>query len=57
VAGEIRFGDIPNCIETALDRVGSSNLSLDAVRAADRSARDAARAFVVERAARPTRST
>ena len=57
VAGEIRFGDIPNCIETALDRVGSSNLSLDAVRAADRSARDAARAFVVDRAARPTRST
>ncbi|MBV9408735.1 MAG: 1-deoxy-D-xylulose-5-phosphate reductoisomerase [Candidatus Eremiobacteraeota bacterium] len=57
VAGEIRFGDIPNCIETALDRVGSTNSSLDAVRAADRSARDVARAFVVERAARPTRSS
>ncbi len=50
VGGEIRFGEIAACIESALERVGSSNLSLDAVRAADRSARDAARAFVVERA-------
>jgi 1-deoxy-D-xylulose-5-phosphate reductoisomerase len=58
VAGEIRFGDIPVCIETALGRVGRSNLSLDAVREADRLARDAARAFVVERApAGPARST
>lgn len=58
VSGEIRFGDIPVCIETALRRVGSTNLSLAAVREADRSARDAARAFVVERsAAGPARST
>jgi 1-deoxy-D-xylulose-5-phosphate reductoisomerase len=54
VAENIRFGDIPICIETTLERVGSTNLSLDAVREADRSARDAARAFIVERAtARP----
>jgi 1-deoxy-D-xylulose-5-phosphate reductoisomerase len=53
-ASNIRFGDIPVCIETVLNRVGTSNLSLDAVREADRSARDAARAFVVERTtARP----
>ncbi|MBV8370330.1 MAG: 1-deoxy-D-xylulose-5-phosphate reductoisomerase [Candidatus Eremiobacteraeota bacterium] len=55
-AGEIRFGEIAPCIETALDRVGTSNLSLEAVRDADRSARDEARAFVVERTARPSRS-
>jgi 1-deoxy-D-xylulose-5-phosphate reductoisomerase len=54
VAENIRFGDIPVCIETTLERVGSTNLTLDAVREADRSARDAARAFIVERAtARP----
>ncbi|GAC1578533.1 MAG: 1-deoxy-D-xylulose-5-phosphate reductoisomerase [Candidatus Elarobacter sp.] len=57
VAGDIRFGDIPVCIETALDRVGRSDLSLDAVRAADRLARDIARAFVVDHIARPSRST
>ncbi len=58
VDGRIRFGDIPVCIETALDGVSSGTLSLDAVRQADRSARDAARAFVVERAtAGPARST
>jgi 1-deoxy-D-xylulose-5-phosphate reductoisomerase len=55
-AGEIRFGEIPLCIETVLNRVGNSNLSLEAVRDADRSARDEARAFVVERTARPSRS-
>ena len=49
VAGEIRFGEIAVCIETALERVDTSNVSLDAVREADRSARDAARAFVVDR--------
>jgi 1-deoxy-D-xylulose-5-phosphate reductoisomerase len=56
VAGHIRFGEIPVCIETALGRVDTINtdLSLAAVREADRSARDAARAFVVERTtARP----
>jgi 1-deoxy-D-xylulose-5-phosphate reductoisomerase len=54
VAGHIRFGEIPVCIETALDRVDTTNLSLAAVREADRSGRDAARAFVVERTtARP----
>ncbi|HEY4441658.1 MAG TPA: 1-deoxy-D-xylulose-5-phosphate reductoisomerase, partial [Candidatus Elarobacter sp.] len=46
VAGTLRFGRIPACIETALERVGRSQLSLDAVRAADRAAREAARAFV-----------
>ncbi|HEV3087069.1 MAG TPA: hypothetical protein VGX96_07550, partial [Candidatus Elarobacter sp.] len=56
-SGEIRFGEIAVCIETALNRVGKSNLSLEAVRVADRSARDEARAFVVERTARPSRST
>lgn len=50
VEGEIRFGDIAACIETTLAGVGTSNLSLDAVREADRSARAAARAFVAARA-------
>ncbi|HEY0613421.1 MAG TPA: hypothetical protein VGC96_02225, partial [Candidatus Elarobacter sp.] len=54
VAGNLRFGEIAACIETALQRVDSTNVSLAAVREADRSARDAARAFVVERTtARP----
>ncbi|HEX3549110.1 MAG TPA: 1-deoxy-D-xylulose-5-phosphate reductoisomerase [Candidatus Elarobacter sp.] len=54
VAGDIRFGDIPVCIENALSRVDRDNVSLDSVRRADRAARDAARAFVVERTtARP----
>ncbi|HEY0384161.1 MAG TPA: 1-deoxy-D-xylulose-5-phosphate reductoisomerase [Candidatus Elarobacter sp.] len=57
VAGEIRFGDIPVCIETALERVDTVNISLDAVREADRLARDAARAFVVERLTEASRST
>jgi 1-deoxy-D-xylulose-5-phosphate reductoisomerase len=57
VAGDIRFGDIPVCIETALERVDRVNISLDAVREADRLARDVARAFVVERSAEVTRST
>lgn len=57
VAGDIRFGEIPVCIETALERVGRSNLSLDAVRDADRSARDEARAFVVHRKTGASRST
>jgi 1-deoxy-D-xylulose-5-phosphate reductoisomerase len=53
VAGNIRFGDIAVCIETVLDRVDTTNVSLAAVREADRSARDAARAFVVERTTAP----
>ena len=57
VAGEIRFGEIPVCIETALGGVDNTNLSLASVRAADRSAREIARAFVVDRTARPSRST
>jgi len=57
VAGDIRFTDIPVCIETALGRVDTTNISLDAVRDADRLARDEARAFVVERAAEASRST
>jgi len=50
VEGEIGFTDIARCIETALSRVGTTDLSLDAVRAADRSGREAARAFVADRA-------
>jgi len=57
VEGRIRFGDIPVCIETALERVDRTNISLDAVRDADRLARDEAHAFVVERAAAASRST
>jgi 1-deoxy-D-xylulose-5-phosphate reductoisomerase len=49
VAGNIRFGEIPVCIENALTRVEHHQVSLENVRAADRSARDAARAFVVDR--------
>ncbi|MDP9167816.1 MAG: 1-deoxy-D-xylulose-5-phosphate reductoisomerase, partial [Actinomycetota bacterium] len=57
VAGDIRFGDIPVCIETALARVDRLDICLDAVRDADRLARDVAHAFVVERSAEVTRST
>ncbi|HEX3464024.1 MAG TPA: 1-deoxy-D-xylulose-5-phosphate reductoisomerase [Candidatus Elarobacter sp.] len=54
VAGKIPFGEIAVCIENALDRVEHREVSLETVREADRSARDTARAFVVERtAARP----
>jgi 1-deoxy-D-xylulose-5-phosphate reductoisomerase len=56
VAGEIRFGEIAPCIETALAGVGSIQLSLEAVRAADRSAREIARAFVARRTAGVQRS-
>jgi 1-deoxy-D-xylulose-5-phosphate reductoisomerase len=42
VGGRIRFGDIPRCIETALASVERAELTLDAVRAADRAARVAA---------------
>jgi 1-deoxy-D-xylulose-5-phosphate reductoisomerase len=57
VAGDIRFGDIPVCIESALTRVDNTNISLDAVRVADRLARDEAHAFVVQRTAQASRST
>jgi 1-deoxy-D-xylulose-5-phosphate reductoisomerase len=56
VAGELRFGEIPLCIETVLERVGSSQLSLVTVRAADASAREAARAFVARRSSGVQRS-
>jgi 1-deoxy-D-xylulose-5-phosphate reductoisomerase len=49
VAGRLRFGEIAACIEHALATVASSELTLDAVRAADRAARDAARTFVAAR--------
>ena len=55
VAGELRFGEISACIETALERVGSHDVSLEAVRDADRTARKVAQAFVEERAARSVR--
>jgi 1-deoxy-D-xylulose-5-phosphate reductoisomerase len=42
VAGRIRFGDIPRLIASAMDRVPREELTLDAVRAADRAARAAA---------------
>ncbi len=57
VAGEISFGDIPVCIETALDRVAKDNVSLEAVRDADRLARIEAQAFASDRTARTFRST
>ena len=57
VAGDLAFGDIPVCIETVLGRVEQVNVSLAAVRDADSLARDVARGFVVDRAARPIRST
>ena len=44
VKGEIRFGQIPRVIEEALERVEPRELTLDAVREADRKARDDARA-------------
>ena len=57
VAGTLRFGEIAVCIETALDRVGTNDSSLEAVRAADRSARAAAQAFVQTHDAGSVRST
>ena len=55
-AGEICFGEIPVCIETALSRVATDNVSLEAVRNADRLARIEARAFTSDRIARTSRS-
>jgi 1-deoxy-D-xylulose-5-phosphate reductoisomerase len=48
VDGRIRFGDIPVCIERALSAVKRAELSLDAVRAADREARRTAAEAVAE---------
>jgi 1-deoxy-D-xylulose 5-phosphate reductoisomerase len=52
----LRFGEIPACIESVLDGVGTTKSSLESVRRADRSARELAQAFVRERVAGPTRS-
>ncbi len=49
VNGEIPFGAIPECIAQASAEVQQSELTLEAVRAADRSARRAATAAVAER--------
>lgn len=49
VAGRIRFGDIAGCIAGALDAVGRSELTLEAVRVADRDARHAAQAQIERR--------
>jgi len=49
VNGEIRFGAIPECIAEACDAVPQYELSLDAVRQADQSARRAAQAAVAGR--------
>jgi 1-deoxy-D-xylulose-5-phosphate reductoisomerase len=42
VDGRIRFGDISACVEAAMNAVEGAELTLDAVRAADRAARRAA---------------
>lgn len=49
VNGEIPFGAIPECIAEATDAVQQHELSLEAVREADQSARRAAQAAVAER--------
>jgi 1-deoxy-D-xylulose-5-phosphate reductoisomerase len=51
VNGEITFGAIPECIAEALGAVQPDELTLDAVRAADRAARTAAAAAVAARRA------
>ncbi len=51
VDGRIRFGDIAPCIVAALDRVQRAELTLEAVRAADRAARVAAAEAVEARRA------
>ncbi len=56
VAGELRFGEIPVCIETTLAGVGTSESSLAEIRRADASARELARSFVRQRVEGPTRS-
>jgi 1-deoxy-D-xylulose-5-phosphate reductoisomerase len=54
VEGRIRFGDIASCIAAALDRVERAELTLDAVRAADRAARAAAAEAVARYRVAPT---
>jgi 1-deoxy-D-xylulose-5-phosphate reductoisomerase len=44
--GRLRFGDIANCIASVLDELPHAELTLDAVRAADRRARELAGTFV-----------
>jgi 1-deoxy-D-xylulose-5-phosphate reductoisomerase len=56
VAGELRFGEIPVCIETTLAGVGTNESSLAEIRRADASARELARSFVRQRVEGPTRS-
>jgi 1-deoxy-D-xylulose-5-phosphate reductoisomerase len=46
VEGRIAFGQIAGIIESAIDRVGRGELTLEGVRAADRTAREAAHAAV-----------
>jgi len=53
VRGEIRFGDIPAVVRTALDGTPDEPLTLDAVRASDRRARTLARGAVEARFATP----
>jgi 1-deoxy-D-xylulose-5-phosphate reductoisomerase len=49
VAGTIRFGDIAACVAEVLDALPAEPLSLDAVRAADRFARERANRAVAQR--------
>lgn len=49
VKGEILFGSIPECIAEAMDAVQETELTLGAVRAADRAARAAAQSAVAQR--------
>jgi 1-deoxy-D-xylulose-5-phosphate reductoisomerase len=49
VAGTIRFGDIPECIAAVLDAIEPEELTLDAVRRADRQAREVAGRAVAAR--------
>jgi 1-deoxy-D-xylulose-5-phosphate reductoisomerase len=46
VEGRIAFGEIAGIIESAMDRVGYGEPTLDGIRAADRRARETAKAFV-----------
>jgi len=48
VEGRIAFGEIPRIIEAAMARTTSEELSLDAVRRADRQAREVAQQIVLE---------
>jgi 1-deoxy-D-xylulose-5-phosphate reductoisomerase len=52
VGGEIRFGQIPSVIESAMSAAGSEELSLDGVRRADALAREHARGAVAALRAR-----